>query len=112
MPRCQTKTWTKDEIEKALESARKSEHCPQCSPLMDDPIELTFSEIVITGPWVLSVGARDVLLTAHARCEKRDHEFMLWTSLWRKARTPVGGLRVKNKIAPKPPQRPRPLRDI
>lgn len=111
MPRCQTKTWTAEEIERAIEAVRRVEHCPQC-PSMTDPAFDSPSSIEVTGPWTLSVGAHDVIATAPARCLPRSHVLIVRADLWRRARTPVGGPKIKTKLVPRAPQRPRPLQHI
>jgi hypothetical protein len=101
-----SRNWTHSDIERAIEKARDATACPRCP--MDSKPRLTSR----VGPWRLSVGAADVMITLPVLCARAGHHFILVVSLWRRATTPVGGLRVKNKIELSAPQRPRPLRYI
>jgi len=94
MARCDTRAWTAADIDRAVAAAMITEYCPQC-PDMLDPAHRAPSVIETVGPWTLSVGASDVLVTVPMACRVHCHRFLLRASLWRRARMPVRGPRVK-----------------
>ena len=112
MPRCSTRTWTLAEIESAIARTLLDKTCPECPDMMSPSLMRIPSVIETIGPWTLSVGASDVIVTAPAICHAYSHRFVLRVNLWRKARTPIGGMRVKQKIVFKAATAPRPLRFI
>lgn len=112
IPRCETKTWTLSDIERAVEAVRRAHCCPQCPSLLDGEASARAADVAVVGPWTLSVGRSDVIVTAQARCLTHGHEFIVRADLWRRAQTPIKGLRIKNKLVPKVPTRPRPLQHI
>ncbi len=109
-----TKTWTLKEIYNAIAAALLVEDCPRCPSLFDAGGNSAPSVIETCGPWTLSVARSDVMVTVPAVCHVSCHRFILVVSLWHRAKTPSGGLRLyaKNKIAMTPPARPRPLAGI
>lgn len=96
-----TRTWNAAELDKVV-AGLKGSTCPQCFP---DPAPLD-----PCGPWRLSVGVSDVLLTAPAECP-HQHCVTLSASLWARAKTPLGAVRVTKRSAPLPGA-PRPLADL
>jgi len=112
MPRCETRTWTSKEIDSAIAKTLLTVTCPRCPSMMNPAIDRAPSVIETVGPWTLSIGRSDVIITVPTMCHVYCHHFILRVDLWRRAKTPVGGLRVKNKLVPKIPKRPRPLLGI
>lgn len=104
-----TRTWTLKEIHNEIAKTLLVTTCPRCPDMMTPALALPPSVIETCGPWVLSVGCADVMVTVPAVCHTHCHRFILRVDLWRRARTPIGGIRVKNKLVCRVPQRPRPL---
>lgn len=111
-PRCNTRTWTPADIDSAIAKALIKETCPRCPSMMDEALDRAPSVIETVGQWTLSVGRSDVIVTVPVVCHVHLHRFILRVDLWRRARTPIGGLKVKSKLVFKDPQRPRPLAGI
>jgi hypothetical protein len=110
MPNTPTRTWTQAEIERAIKAAFLSTGCPRCLSLFSHAArEVHKIGVGPNGPWTLSVGVRDVTVTIPATCAIGGHQFTLSVSLWRKARTPYGAMKIK-KATLAVPGAPRPLR--
>lgn len=106
------KTWMAKDIESAIASALRAETCPRCPSLLDATLDRAPSVIEAYGPWTLSVGPSDVLVTVPAICHIHCHQFVLRVDLWRRAKTPDSLLKIKGRIKMTPPSRPRPLAGI
>jgi len=105
------KTWTQEDIYRAIAAALLAEDCPQCPKLLDKGGARAPAAIETCGPWTLSVGPSDVMVTVHSVCAA-SHRFILVVSLWHRAKTPASPLKIKDKIEMTPPARPRPLAGI